>query len=70
MATRSGKTQAERNRESMQKLGKKNKAFVLDMETIALFERLAAHTGKTQVDVLKDALAVYAQSKGIAPGAG
>lgn len=52
-------TRAEINRRSEAKRGIKNKAFKLDMDTIALLERLAAETGLPQVQVLKAALACF-----------
>ncbi len=55
-------TQYERNKRSKEKLGMKTKAFTLDADTLALFEKLAAQTGKTHVQILKDALVAYAES--------
>lgn len=52
-------TRAEINRRSEEKRGIKSKAFKLDGETIALFERLSAETGLPQVQVLKAALACF-----------
>ena len=49
-------TQYERNRKSREKLGQKTKAFTLDADTLALFEQLAVWTGKSHVQILKDAL--------------
>ena len=43
-----------------EKRGIKSKAFSLDVDTLALFERLAAQTGKSQVQILKEALQEYA----------
>ena len=45
---------------SNEKRGIKSKAFSLDADTLALFERLAAQTGKSQVQILKEALQEYA----------
>lgn len=53
------KTQSELNQISLEKRGIKKKAFDLDRDTADLFEKLAAHTGQTQVQVLKAALALY-----------
>lgn len=53
------KTQSELNQISREKRGIKKKAFDLDSDTAALFEKLAAHTGQTQVQVLKAALSLY-----------
>ena len=45
---------------SNEKRGIKCKAFSLDADTLALFERLSAQTGKSQVQILKEALQEYA----------
>ena len=58
-------SQTERNRKSMEKLGMVQKKFNLDADTVALFERLATQMGKSQVQVLKDALALYATKSGL-----
>ena len=55
------KTQSELNQISREKRSIKKKAFDLDRDTAALFEKLAARTGQTQVQVLKAALALYEQ---------
>lgn len=59
------KTQTERNRASMQKLGKKLKAFALDAHTLALFDTLAAQTGQSHVQLLRQAMQELAQRQGI-----
>lgn len=58
-------SQVERNRKSMEKLGIVQKKFNFDADTAALLERMAAHTGKPQVQVLKAALALYAAQAGL-----
>ena len=45
---------------SNEKRGIKSKAFSLDADTLALFEQLATQTGKSQVQILKEALQEYA----------
>ena len=45
---------------SNEKRGIISKAFSLDADTLALFEQLAAQTGKSQVQILKEALQEYA----------
>lgn len=46
-------------KKSNEKRGVKSKAFSLDADTIALFEKLSAQTGLPQVQVLKAALACF-----------
>ncbi len=52
------------NRRSMEKLGKKQKSFTLDTETLALFDALAEKTGHSHVQILRDALRLYAEKQG------
>ena len=59
-------TQQDYNRKSMEKRGIKNKAFSLDLETIALFVRAAEATNQTQTQLFKTMLAEYAEKHGIA----
>ncbi|EGF11082.1 hypothetical protein HMPREF9123_1171 [Neisseria bacilliformis ATCC BAA-1200] len=56
--------QAAYNRKSREKLGLKAKTFTLDADTVALFEQLSAQTNLPQVQVLKNALACYADKLG------
>lgn len=53
--------QADYNKRSMEKRGVKVKSFTLDLDTIALLERLAAKHGLSQVAVLKAALQCFDQ---------
>lgn len=59
-------TQQDYNRKSMEKRGIKNKSFSLDLETIALFTRVAEATNQTQTQLFKTMLAEYAEKHGIA----
>ena len=52
------------NRRSMEKLGKKPKSFTLDAETLTLFDALAEKTGLSHVQILRDALRLYAKKQG------
>ena len=59
-------TQQDYNRKSMEKRGIKNKSFSLDLETIALFTRVAEAPNQTQTQLFKTMLAEYAEKHGIA----
>lgn len=51
----------EYNRRSMEKHGKKQKSFVLEPDTLELFDSLAEKTGHRHVQILRDALRLYAE---------
>lgn len=59
-------TQSERSQKYFEKYGIKQKKFNLEPETLALFEALAETTGKSQTQILKEAVREYAAKHGLA----
>lgn len=57
-------TQADYNRKSLQKLGKKQMNFIFDAPMQALLDALCQHTGQRKIDVLRQSLAAYARETG------
>lgn len=59
-------TQSDYNRKSLQRLGKKQVAFILTADELARLEHLCQHTGQRRIDVLRHSLAAYERELGIA----
>lgn len=57
--------QAEYNRRSLEKSGKKTKAFTLDAETLALFEAIAEKSGLSHAEILRRGVRLVAESVGL-----